>query len=57
MSTQTKNFMELCLGASTSTVKLALRNVRQSVIRELGQHYGCGEDINQISKYLSLGVK
>lgn len=57
MSTQTKNFMELCLGSSTSTVKLALRNVRQSVIRELGQHYGCGEDINQISKYLSLGVK
>jgi hypothetical protein len=49
MSFQASNFRELCAGAPVATIKQALRNVKPSVVRELGEHYGCGNDRDMIA--------
>lgn len=49
MSFQASNFRELCAGAPVAMIKQALCKVKPSVVRELGEHYGCGNDRDMIA--------
>lgn len=55
MSNQANNFRTLCAGASISSIKQALRLVNSSVVRELGDYYGCGTDLDAIAIRLCIG--
>lgn len=56
MSTQAKNFIDLCRGEAISSIKQALRFVSPRVKNEIRQHYGFSDD-EHMAFALQMGLK
>lgn len=56
MSTQAKNFIDLCRGEAISSIKQALRFVSPKVKNEIKQHYGFSDD-DHMANALQMGLK
>lgn len=56
MSTQAKNFIDLCRGESVSSIQQALRLVSPRVKNEIKQHYGF-RDETHMAFALQMGLK
>ena len=56
MSTQAKNFIDLCRGEAISSIKQALRMVSPRVKNEIKQHYGFSDE-DHMAYALQMGLK
>jgi hypothetical protein len=56
MSTQAKNFIDLCRGEAISSIKQALRFVSPKVKNEIKQHYGFSDE-DHMAYALQMGLK
>jgi hypothetical protein len=56
MSTQAKNFIDLCRGESVSSIQQALRLVSPRVKNEIKQHYGFSDETH-LTYALQMGLK
>ena len=56
MSTQAKNFIDLCRGEAISSIRQALRMVSPRVKNEIKQHYGFSDE-DHMAYALQMGLK